>query len=134
MAEFQSVDRIVFHYGSDSIVFVSGDYDFDIIKYKLYPFQAGRVGISSGVRRNLQRLSDGRIAEITYFVSDNRLFAVGIYAFAELPFSDHEDVFIRNTFRIDDGYGVIFINDGNFMGRFALDSFDEIAIISRYSQ
>jgi len=129
--EFEYIDRIEINYGSESLEIDTDNENFEIVKELLYPFRGG-TGIHSSRRRELRRVSNEKFGEIVYFVGNEELFSASIYTFSSYPFVEsptESGALGRNVFMIENYYGIIFINDGRYMGRFSFNDFDS-AIIS----
>ena len=133
MAGFQYVNRILVITCTGSLDISEDDCNFEFVKTYFYPFYPGRVGIPRNTRQSLTALSQGRFASITYFTDGQELFSAYIYTFYIHPsFTDDVANICGNVFMIDNLYGVVFIGETDFLGRFGFEEMDTNFLTALY--
>ena len=107
---FQSVNRIELHYGSDIFMTIYSDQNFDNLKNLLNPL--GERSFSS-LRVDMTTLS--HYAEIMYFIDEMMVFSASIYLITELfdPENSYTYVINARSFSVGEDIGLLFLNNYN---------------------
>ncbi|MCL2427070.1 MAG: hypothetical protein FWD05_12140 [Oscillospiraceae bacterium] len=137
MDNFQHVDRIEINSVLGNYRISEDDSSFEELNNLLYPFNDGRVIVSAGTRRMLQRQSHEQFAEIYFYANGKLLFSLNVYTFLKHPLPEQTGIpggLGNNVFMVGDHYAMIFINNGNFVGSFDFEQWDYAEFFNHMTQ